>query len=143
MDATNLILDTLDAFTKMYSAFCRKSYVAVKVQLVPSKDKSNPAAKELVALTIINESGPDIEVEEAWFLTSFNRRILTTYIDSKMPEKVLSKDRAIYFIPLEELKAALNKSIGETITQAAIFDKGAQRVHAGRVDKAAELEFAR
>ncbi len=142
MNATNLILDTFDSFTKMYSAFCRKSYVSVKVQLVPSKDKSNPADKRLVAFTIINESGPDIEVEEAWFLTSFNRRILTGYIDSKMPEKILSKDRAIYFVPLEELKAALNKSVGETITQAAVFDK-TQRIHTGRVDKAVEREFAR
>lgn len=142
MDATRLVLDTCEALVKVYSAFFGKQYVAVKVQLVPQKDKSRPETKGLIAFTIINESGPDIEVQEAWFLTSFHRRIFSKFIDSKMPIRVQKKDRAVYFMPLEELKAALNEKVGETITEAAIFDKS-QHQHTGRVDKMVELGLAK
>jgi hypothetical protein len=140
MDATRFLLDIFEFFKKTISVICYRPYVAVEVQLVPPKDKSG--TPELIAFTVINEIGPDIEVQEAWFLTSYNRRILCKYIDSKLPEKVLSKDRAIYFVPLEELKAALNKGIGETITEAVVFDK-AEHLHTGRVHKLAEIAFAK
>jgi len=140
MNAVNFLLDIFEFVKKTYSTMFYRPYVAVEVQLVPPKDKSG--LPELVAFTVINESGPDIEIQETWFLTSYNRRILSTHIESKLPEKVLSKDRAIYFVPLEELKAALNKGIGETITQAVVFDK-AEHLHTGRVDTLAELAFAK
>lgn len=142
MDATRLVLDTYEAFVRAYSAIFRKQYVAVKVQLVPQRDKSEPGTKELIAFTIINESGPDIEVQEAWFLTSFNRRIFSKFIDSKMPIKMRRKDRATYFMPIEELKATLNERVGETITEAVVFDK-TQHQHIGRVDEAVEVELAK
>ena len=142
MDATRLILDTCDAVVKAYSAFLGKQYVSVKVQLVPQRDKSSPETPELIAFTIINESGPDIEVQEAWFLTSFHRRVFSKFIDSKMPIRVRKKDRAVYFMPIEELKAALNERVGETVTEAVVFDK-TQHQHMGRVDKALELRLAK
>jgi hypothetical protein len=142
MDATRLLLDTCEVFVKAYSTICRKPYVTVKVRLVPQRDKSGPETNQLIAFTIINESGPDIEVQEAWFLTSFHRRVFSKVIDSKMPIHVRRKDRATYFVPIEELKAALNERVGETITEAAVFDK-TQRQHQSRVDEALEVKLAK
>jgi hypothetical protein len=139
MDATRIFLDICDVFARVYFAICRKTYVSVKVQFVPQKDEEAAENKRKIAFTIINESGPDIEVRDAWFLTSFNRRIFSKALDSKMPIRVRSRDRETYFMPIvEELSAALNKNVGEKITQAVLFDK-AQNLHTGRLDKAVEL----
>ena len=140
MNATYFLLDIFEFIKKAYSIMFWRPYVAVKVQLVPPKDKSS--RPDQIAFTVINESGPDIEIKEAWFLTNYNRQIFSPHIESRLPEKVLHKDRAIYFVPFEEIQTALNKGIGETITQAAVFDK-AEHLHTGRVDTKAELIFAK
>ena len=57
-----------------------------------------------------------------------------------MPIKVLEDGRATYFVPIDELKAAMNKSVGETIIKAVVFDKNGRK-HVGRVDKAVQGEF--
>jgi len=142
MDAARIVLDIYDAFVKAYSAILGKQYVSVKVQLVPQKDTFDQDDKKLIAFTIINESGPEIEIQEAWFLTSFNRRVFSEVLNSRMPVRIRSRDREIYFLPAEDLKAALNEKVGETIAQAAVFDN-AQRKYSGRVDRLAELEFTR
>ena len=142
MDASGLILDISEAFIKIYSLILNKPFVALEVVYVPKRSKSGELTREEIAFTIINASGPEIEVHRVWFLTSFNRRIFSTYVDSKMPVKVRKKDRATYFIPIEEFRAALNKSVGETITKAAVSDSTGH-IHVGRVDKAAQEELAK
>jgi len=142
MDAARVVLDIYDAFVKAYSAMLGKQYVSVKVQLVPQKDTSGQEDNKLIAFTIINESGPEIEIREAWFLTSFNRRVFSEVLDSRMPVKVRSKDREIYFLPAKDLKSALNEKVGETVTQAAVFDT-TQHKYTGRVDRLVEAEFTR
>jgi len=142
MDITNLVLDIFDVFVKTYSIICRKPYATAEVMYAPQRDRAGEVTKELIAFTIINESSPDIEVQRVWFLTSFNRPVSSKLIDSKMPIKVLGKRRATYFIPIEELKAALNKSVGETIIKAVVLDK-TEHKHVSRVDKVAQEEFAK
>lgn len=142
MDPTNLVLAIFEALLKAYSIICRKPYVTVEVVYAPQRDRSGEVTKELIAFTIINESSPEIDVERVWFLTSFNRPISSKLIDSKMPIKVLGKRRATYFVPIEELKAALNKSVGETIIKAVVFDK-TERKYVSRVNKVAQEEFAK
>lgn len=142
MDPTSLLLDILRAVIKTYSIIRNKPYVTADVVYVQQRDKSGKVTKELIAFTIINESGPEIEVERIWFLTSFNRRIFSKHVDSKMPIKVRKKDRATYFVPIEEFKTALNKSIGETIVKAVVVDKTGH-MHVGGVDKVAQEEFAK
>ena len=58
-----------------------------------------------------------------------------------MPIKVLENDRATYLVPIEELEAALNRSVGETIVKAVVLDKKEYK-HVGRVDKVAQEELA-
>ena len=142
MDLTNLVLTIFDAFIKTYSIICRKPYVTVKVRYAPQRDRSGKVTQEMIAFTVINEGGLEIDIQRIWFLTSFNRPIFSEFLDSKMPLKVLGRDRATYFMPMEELKAALNRSGGETIVQAVVFDK-TEHKHAGRVDKVAQEEFAK
>jgi len=142
MNLTNLVLDIFEAFLKTYSIICRKPYVTVKVEFAPQRDRDGKVTKELIAFTIINERGPEIDAKGIWFLTSFRRPIFSKFIDSKMPIKVLKKDRATYFVPMEELKTALNKSVGETIIEAVVFDK-AEHKHVGRVNEAVQEEFAK
>lgn len=142
MDLTNLVLAIFEAFVKTYSVICRKPYATAEVKYAPQRDRSGEVTKELIAFTIINGSSPEIDVEKSWFLTSFNRPISSKLIDSKMPIKVLGKRRATYFVPMEELKAALNKSVGETITKTVVFDK-TEHKYTGRVDKVTQEEFAR
>ena len=84
----------------------------------------------------------EIDIQRIWFLTSFNRPIFSELLDSKTPLKVLGKDRATYFLPMEELKAALNRSVGETIVQAVAFDR-TEHKYFGRVDRVAQEEFAK
>jgi len=142
MDYTNLVLDIFEAFIKIYSIIRNKPYVTAEVVYVPQRGKSGEVAKEEIAFTIINESGPEIEVQRLWFLTSFNRPIFSKHVDSKMPIKVRRKDRATYFVPIEEFKAALNKSVGETIIKAAVLDN-TEHIHVGRVDKVAQEELTK
>lgn len=142
MDITNLILDSFEVFTRIYAVICRRPYVAVEVQYAPQRDRAGEVTAELIAFTITNVSGPEIEIHRAWFLTSFNRSISSKLLDSKMPVKVRGKDRATYFIPVEEFKAALNKSVGETITKAVVLSKTDSQ-HVGRVDKVTQEEFAK
>jgi hypothetical protein len=142
MDATRLVLDTYDTFVKVYSAFCRKQYVTVKVRLIPQRGKSNPETPKEIAFSILNESGPDIVVQEAWFLTSYRRRVFAQSIDSKMPINVRSKDRTTHFLPFDELKSALNERIKETITHAVVFDKN-QHQYQSRIDETLEKELAK
>lgn len=142
MDLTNLILDIFEIVIKTYSIILRKPYVTVKVQYAPQRDRAGEVTKELFAFTIINESGPEIEVQRVWFLTSFNRPISSESIDSKIPIRVWKRNRTTYFLPIEELKVALNKSAGETIIEAVALDN-AERKHVGRVNKLAQVEFAK
>ena len=142
MDYTSLVLDSFEAFIKIYSIICKKPYVTAEVVYVPQRGKSGEITKEEIALTVINESGPEIEVQRIWFLTSFNRPIFSKYVDSKMPVKMRRKGRAIYFVPIEEFKAALNKSAGETIIKAAVLDD-TEHIHVGRVHKVAQEELAK
>ena len=142
MDLTNLILDIFEVAIKTYSIIYKKPYLAVKVQYSPQRDRSGKVTKELMAFTIINESGPEIDAQRIWFLTSFNRPISSEFLDSKIPIKVWEKNRVTHFLPIEELKAALNKSAGETIIEAVVWDN-AEHKHVGRVDKVAQEEFAK
>jgi len=142
MDPNSLVLTTFDTAIKAYSIICRKPYVTVEVKYAPQRGKSGEVTKEEIAFTIINESGPEIDVQRIWFLTSFNRPISSKHVDSKMPIKVRRKDRATYFVPIEEFKAALNKSVGETIIKAAVLDN-TEHIHVGRVDKVAQEELAK
>jgi len=142
MDPTSLVLTTFDTAIKAYSILRRKPYVTVEVKYAPQRGRSGEVTKGLIAITIINESSPEIDIQSVWFLTSFNRVIFSELIDSKMPVKVLGRRRTTYFIPIEELKAALNKSAGETITKAVVLDKHGRK-YVSRVDKATEAEFAR
>ncbi len=134
------MLDLSDALVKTLSIIRQKPYATVKVQLTPQRDRSGKVNKELITFTIINDSFGEIDVQKVWFLTSFNRQISSKTIDSKMPIRVLEDGRATYFVPIDELKAALNKSVGETINKAVVFDKNG-RQHVGRVDKAVQGEF--
>lgn len=140
--ATRIVLDIYDTFIKLLSAVLGKSYVSIKVQFMPQKESSNPGVDKRLAVTFINESGPDIEIKEAGFLTSFNRRIFSETLNTRMPVRIRSKDREIYILPAEELKAQLNEKVGETITQAVVYDR-AQNKFSGRVDKQVEAEFTR
>jgi hypothetical protein len=142
MDATRLVLDTYDVFVKACSAFCRKSYVRIRIRLIPQRGETTPETPKLIDFTIINESGPDIEVQEAWFLTSFRRHIFSQAIDSRLPVTVRSKDRVTFFVPYEELKAALNERVKETITHGVVFTK-TQRQYQSRIAEALEKELAR
>jgi hypothetical protein len=142
MDATRLVLDIYDAFVKAYSAFFRKQYITIRVRLIPQREQSNPETPKEIAFSVLNESGPDIVVQEAWFLTSYRRRVFSQTIDSKMPINVRSKDRTTHFLPFDELKSALNGHIKETITHAVVFDKN-QHQYQSRIDEALEKELAK
>ena len=142
MDLTSFVLGILEVFLKTYSIILKRPYVTVKVQYAPQRDRSGTVTKELFALTIFNESTPEIDVQRVWFLTSFNRPVFSELVDSKMPLKVLRRGRATYFMPMTELKAALNRNVGETISQAVVFDQNGHK-HLGRVDRVAQEEFAK
>ena len=142
MDLTSLVLDISEAVVKIYSIICNKPYVTAEVVYVPQKGKSGEVTKEEIAFTIINEGELEIEVQRIWFLTSFNRPIFSKYVDSKMPIKVRRKDRATYFVPIEEFKAALNKSFRETIVKTAVLDN-MEHTHIGRIDKVTQEELAK
>lgn len=146
MDITNLItnftLGIFDTALKTYSVICRKPYVTVKVQYASQKDGEGRVTQETFALTIINESGPEADIQRVWFLTPFHRIIFSLLVDSKMPVKVRKRDRATYFFPVKELKAALNKNVSDTISEAVVQDKTGH-IYSGRTDKVVQAEFAR
>ncbi len=142
MNPTKLVLDIIDLFIKTYSIILKKPYVAVRVTYTPQTDRTGKVTKELIAFTIINESGPEVDIQRAWFSTSFRRQIFSEFINAKLPVKVRRKDRATYIVPMEDLKAALNKRGGDTIVEAAVLDKTGRR-YAGRVDKTAQEEFSK
>jgi hypothetical protein len=123
MDPSRIVLDIGDVFVRTYSSALGKPHATVRVQLVPQIDKSEPESKPLLAFTIVNQSSPDIEVRQAWFMTNYNRRVFSEFINSRLPVIVRGKNQATYFFPFEELKATLNEATKETITQAFIYDK--------------------
>ena len=142
MDLTNLVLDISEAIVKIYYIIRNKPYVTAEVLYIPQRDKSGEVTKEEIAFTIINGSGPEIEVQRVWFLTSFYRHIFSEYIDSKMPVKLRGKDKATYFVPIEEFKPALNKNVGETIIRTVVLDN-MEHMHVGRIDKVTQEELAK
>jgi hypothetical protein len=142
MDFTNIILDGIEQFNKVYAIILRKPYITARVQYTPRRDRSGKVTQEMLAFTIINEGFLQIEVQRVWFLTSFNRPVFSELLDSKMPLKISGRDRFTYFVPMKELKAALNRSIGETIAQAVVLDSTEHRF-TGRADKVAQAEFAK
>jgi len=142
MDLTNILLDVIEQFTKVYSVILRKPYITVKVQYAPRRDRSGKVTQEMIAITIINEGFLENDIKRAWFLTSFKRAVFSELLDSKMPLRVSGRDRVTYFMPSEELKADLNRSIGETIVQAVVLDS-IEHKYLGRVDKVVQEEFAK
>jgi hypothetical protein len=142
MDPSRIVLDIGDALVKAYSSALGKPHATVKVQLVPQIDKSEPESKPLLAFTIVNQSSPDIEVRQAWFMTNYNRRVFSEFITSRLPVIVRGKNQTTYFFPFEELKATLNEATKETITQAFIYDKE-QNLYSGRVDEALEIALVK
>ena len=141
MDLNNLVLDVFKIVTKAYSIIFLKPYATVKAQFTPQRDSSGKATKEFISFTISNASFGDIDVQRIWFLTSFNRQIFSQSIDSKLPAKVMENDRVNFSVPVEELKAALNRRVGETIFKAVVFDKN-ERKFDGRVGKAIQEALA-
>jgi len=143
VNLNNFALDISDAIAQVYSIILRKPFLTVKkVKYTPQRDRSGEVTRELISFTVVNESCHDIDVQRIWFLTSFNRQIFSDSIDAKMPVKMPENDRATYFVPVEELKAALNKIVGETITKVVAFDK-AGHPNTGRVDQVAQEVFAK
>ena len=143
MNLTNIVVGIIDACIQLYNIILRKPFLTVnKVQYSPQRDSSGKVTEELIAFTIANESCDEIEVQRIWFLTSFNRPIFSKVIDSKVPLKMLVNDRATYLVPIEELKAPLNKNVGETITEVVVLDK-TEHQNIGRVDRVAQEELAR
>ena len=59
-----------------------------------------------------------------------------------MPIKLSENDRITYPVPIEELKAALNQNVGETITEVVAFDQ-TEHGNVGRFGKALQEEFSR
>jgi hypothetical protein len=142
MDLSNLVLGIFEVFKKTYSIIFTKPYATVKVKYLPQKDGSGTVTNELIEFSIINESFGDIEVQRIWFLTSYNRPVYSEFIDSQMPIKVPENDRATYLVPIEELKAALNRNVSDTIIQAVVCDKAGHK-HAGLVDRAVQEQLAK
>ena len=141
MDLTNIVLSIFEAFVKAYSIIFTKPYATVNAQYKPQRDNSGKATNNLMALTIINESFGDIDVQRFWFLTSYNRLVPSKSVDAKLPVKVLENDRVSYLVPVDELKAALNKRVGETVIKAVIYDKNDHKFD-GRVDKVTQKALA-
>jgi hypothetical protein len=142
MDLTNLVLTIFEKFAKTYSVILRKPYISIKVQYAPRRDRSGQVTKEMMAFTITNEGVHEIEIQRIWLVTSFNRPIFSELLDSKMPLRMLGKDKATYFLPMAALKAALNRVVGDTIVEAIAFDKTGHK-YAGRVDRIAQEEFGK
>ena len=95
-----------------------------------------------MAFTIINESVPVINLQRAWFLTAYNRIAPSAFLDAKMPVKVVKREKTTFFFPFNELKAALNKNVNDTIAEAVVMDEAGHKF-SGRVDKKAQADFSR
>ena len=135
MDLNNYMVRVLELFKKAFSIILSKPYATVKVSCSPQKDNAD------IEFSIINESFKDIEVNSICFLTNYNRQVPSAYLDSRMPITVPEDGRVTYSIPIEELRASLNKSVGDRITRALVFDQ-TQHKHIGFVDKAAQEAIA-
>ena len=142
MDFTKLVLDILEPLEQVYYIVCRKPFLTVKVQSAPQRDGSGQGTEASIVFTIINESCGDMEVQRIWFLTSFNRPVFSEFLDSKTPLKMMVNNRVTYSVPIEELKSALNKSVGETINKVVVFDQAGHQ-NSGRLVKALQEEFTK
>jgi hypothetical protein len=142
VDLTNFVLDMSEAFVKGYAIVRLKPYATVKVRYSPQGDSSGKVDRESVALTVSNGSFGEIDVQRIWFLTSFNRPVYSESIDSNLPVKVSEDNQATYFVPVTELKAALNKIVGETIVKAVALDKDGHR-YEGRADRVTQEALVR
>jgi hypothetical protein len=133
MNLSDIALDVFDALKQIYFIIFRKPFLTVnKVQYTPQRDESGKITEELISFTIVNDSCREIDVQRIWFMTSFNRPVFLESFDSKTPVKMLENDRITYSLPVEELKAVLNKNVGETITGVIVLDK-AEHQNVGRV----------
>ncbi|MFC1942581.1 hypothetical protein ACFLWU_05120 [Chloroflexota bacterium] len=142
MDLTKLVLDIIDLFIKAYSIVLIKPYATVKLEYLPEKGSSGKATQASLSLNIINDGIPDIDVQKIWLVTSYNRIVFSEFLDSKTPVLVAEDDRVTYSIPIQEIKSALNRKVGDTIIKAVALDKNG-RQHVGRVNKATQEELAR
>ena len=142
MEPPKFVLDILELFKRAYFLILQKPYATVKIEYMPQRDTSDKITEELITLTIINECFGEIDIQGFWFLTTFNRQVFSESVNSKIPVKVPENDRATYYIPIKELKNTLNKSVGETITKAVVFDQN-EYSHIGRVAKEIQEIFAK
>lgn len=127
---------------KTYAIIFQKPYATVKVQFLPPQERHGKVNKEKVAFNIINASCGDIDVQGVWLLSSYNRQIFSKTLDAQIPFRVVEDGRVTFVVPVAELKAALNRSVDDTITEALVYDKNGHK-HAGRVDPAVQEELAR
>ena len=142
MDYTKLALDIIEPLEQVLLIVRRKPFLTVKAQSTLQGHTSAEANEASLVFTVFNKSSHDIELQNIWFLTSFNRPIFSELLDSKMPVKMLENDRVTYSIPIVELKSALNKSIGETINRVVIFHSSG-RQNSGRLSKAIQEELTK
>jgi hypothetical protein len=142
VDPTKFVLDISDLFLKILAIFLRKPYATVRVQYAPQKDRDGNVTKELMAFTIINESVREMNIQRAWFLTAYNRIVPSAFLDAKMPVKVVRREKTTFFFPIEEVKAALNKNVQDTIAEGVVMDDSGHKF-SGRADKKAQAELSR
>lgn len=140
MDLTKIALDIIEAGRQVACIILRKPFLAIKIQSSPN-DVAGKEAGRLVTLTVANESSGDIDVKSISFLTSFNRSISSEVLDGELPASLKENDRVAYTVPIAELKAALNQTVGETITEVVVSDQ-AGRDNVGRFDKATQGIFS-
>ena len=135
MDFESIAVDSIDASVQLLFIILRKPFLTVdKAQYVPQK--------ESIEFTVANESSHENDIQKIWLLTSYNRPIFSEAIDSKLPVKMLVNDRVTYSLPVEELRAILNKGAGETITDVVVLDKNG-RQNVGRLKKSAKEALAK
>jgi hypothetical protein len=143
MKISESILDLFEPFAQIYFMVLRKAFLTIhKVQYTPQRDKSGKITEELISFTIVNESAYDIDVQRIWFTTSFNRPVYLGALDSKTPLKMGENDRVTFSLNVKELKAALNKNVGETITGVVVLDKEDHK-NVGRVTIQAQEIFTK
>ena len=142
MDLSSLVVIIIEWGRQLYCIIFGKPFLTVQVKPIPQGDRSGKETKKLTAFTIANESSHDMDVKRIWFLTSFNRPIFFESLDSKMPIKLSENERITYPVPIEELKAALNQSAGETITEVVALDQ-TDHGNVGRFGKALQEAFSR
>jgi hypothetical protein len=141
MDVNELLLDVFDAVEKIYSAMTNRSYVTGHLTYVPPRSAPGEAAKEEIALTITNESGPGIEVKRVWFLTSYNRSVYSQLVDSKMPLRLRKKDRMTYFMTTDEFKPALDKAANKETFAKIVVQDDKERMHVSRINQSTQKKL--